>query len=421
MTPITAAAVTRVVLSNGLTVIVKSSTGTGSVAIHGFVKAGAVFDGDRAGHARFTGSALMHGTRRRTAHQMAEDLDAMGASLVVAPGLEVTTVAGKALADDSPALLDTAAEVLMTPAFPAGEVETVRGQLLTAALVNALDTRQVAERLFRRLVYPDGHPHSRNPDGDEAVLAALGPADLQAFHALHFRPEAAAFAVVGDVEPRRAVDLAQEKFGAWASRGPWSMPLFPIVAGTNGPKREEVVLQGKSQADLALGGTGVSRTDPDYYAVMIANLLLGQLGMMGRVGENLRERQGMAYYAYSDLRAGLLAGPWWVRAGVNPANLDRAIAAIVAEIRTLQRDGPDADELADARRFLVGSLAVRLETNQGIAQALADIELYGLGLDYLEWYPAIIDSIGRDDIVAAVRRLPADAYTLAIAGPERVA
>jgi zinc protease len=152
---------------------------------------------------------------------------------------------------------------------------------------------------------------------------------------------------------------------------------------------------------------------------MMANLFLGQLGMMGRVGQNVRERQGMAYYAFSELRAGLLAGPWAVRAGVNPANVDRAVAAIVHEISELQAGGPAPDELSDARTFLVGSLAVRLETSQGIAQTLADVELFDLGPDYLEQYPAIIHGVSQDAIVAAARRFPAAAYVLAIAGPER--
>lgn len=421
MTPIAAANVTRTVLSNGMTVIVKPSAGTETVAIHGVVKAGGVFDSGRPGHARFVGATLMHGTRRRTAQQIAEDLDAMGASLAVGSGLEVTAVIGRALADDLPALLGTAAEVLTEPAFPPDEVEKVRGQLLTAARVNALDTRQVAERLFRRMAYPDGHPQSQSPDGDEMVLTALTPADLHAFHAGHYRPEAAAFTIVGDLDAGEAVDLAAAVFGRWPSGGAWSMPRFDAPLAVGGLRREEAQLPGKTQADLVLGVPGLSRTEPGYYPAMMANLLLGQLGMMGRVGENVRERQGMAYYAYSDLRAGLLAGPWWVRAGVNPTNLDRAIAAIVAEILALQREGPGEDELADGRRSLVGSLALRLETTQGVAQTLSDIELFGLGLDYLARYPSIIEGVGRDDIVDAIRRFPAEAYTLAIAGPERAA
>jgi zinc protease len=141
--------------------------------------------------------------------------------------------------------------------------------------------------------------------------------------------------------------------------------------------------------------------------------------MMGRIGQNVREHQGMAYHAFSDLRAGLLAGPWWVRAGVNPANVDCAVAAILHEVRELQANGPAPDELADARAYLIGSLAVRLETSQGVAQTLADIELFGLGLDYLERYPSIINGTSRDAIVRAARRFPVEAYALAIAGPQR--
>lgn len=417
--PVAAGQIVRTVLPNGLTCLARPSPDSGAVAIQGFVKAGAAFDGDRPGLSRFVGSALMRGTVRRSGPQLAEDLDAIGACLAVAPGLEVVVLSGRALAGDAPAILDAAAEVIATPTFPDDEAERVRGELITSARVNALDTRQSSERAFRRITYPAGHPHSYSPDGDEATLLSLTPDDLRAFHAERVRPEAAALVLVGDVDPGRATDLMAASFGQWPQSGAWAMPGFPDPSQPPDTRREELVLPGKSQADLVLGTHGVARCDPDYYAVMLANLLLGQLGMMGRIGESVRERQGMAYYAYSDLRAGLLAGPWWVRAGVHPSNLDRAISAITHEIEQLQRDGPTGDELADARTYLVGSLAVRLETNQGIAQTLADIELFGLGLDYIERYPEIIGGVSRDAIVEAIRRFPTWGYTLAIAGPQR--
>ena len=176
-------------------------------------------------------------------------------------------------------------------------------------------------------------------------------------------------------------------------------------------------MSGKVQSDLIVGVPGIARTDPAYYEMMAANLILGQIGLMGRLGESVRERQGMAYYAYSDLRAGLLPGPWWVRAGVNPANEDRALSSILDEIKRFQDDGPDGNELADAREFLVGSMAVRLETNGGIAQTLAEIELYGLGLDYLERYPGIIRKLSGEDLRRAAARLSTRDYYAAIAGP----
>ena len=421
MTLLAADRVTRSVLPNGLTVLVRPSPGSGSVVLHGYVKAGALFDGDRPGLARFTGSMLVHGTARRSALQIAEDLEGRGASLNVTPGLEQAAVTGRALPGDLPALLGLAAEVMTEPAFPADEVEKVRGRLVTSARVSALDTRYVAERSFRRLAYPDGHPHAQPPDGEETVLAALSPDDLRAFHARHVHAGGTLLAIVGDITAGPTVEQVANAFGAWPAGDGWMLPALPEPQPLGRPVRQDIAVPGKSQSDLVLGAPGIRRGDPEYYATMVTNLLLGQLGLMGRVGENVRERQGMAYYAFSDLRAGLLAGPWWVKAGVNPANVERAAEAILHEVRTLQRDGPRVEELADARTFLVGSLAVRLETNQGVAQMLADIELYGLGLDYVERYPSIIQGVGHDDIVRAMRRFPADAYALAVAGPERAA
>lgn len=420
--PIAAADVRRTVLPHGLVVLVRPARELGAVAVCGYVRAGAMFDGGRDGLARFVGASLIRGTRRRTGPEIAEALDAMGASLTVGAGIEVATVAARSLAADLPAVLGLIAEVLTAPAFAADEVAKVRSELLTALRINAQDTRQVAERLFRRAAYPAGHPHAAPPDGDEATLAAIDLDALRAFHAAHYRPDAALLAIVGDVDPAWAADLAADAFAAWAAPArPRPAPDVPPVPPPPGFRREEAVLGGKSQTDLVLGVPGVARGDPDYYAFMMANLLMGQLGMMGRIGQAVREQQGMAYYAFSDLRAGLLAGPWWVKAGVNPANLDRAVDTIVREIRGLQVGGPAADELEDARTYLVGSLAVRLETAAGMAQTLADMELFDLGLDYLERYPAIIRRVDRDAIVAASRRFTTDACVLATAGPARTA
>ncbi|MDQ7859913.1 MAG: pitrilysin family protein [Armatimonadota bacterium] len=418
--PIAAAEVARAVLPNGLTCLAKASPGAGMVALCAYVRAGAMYDGDQPGLARFVGASLVRGTHRHRGPDLAEALDAMGASLSASAGIETVSLAAHSLSDDLPRLLGFAAEVLVDPAFPPDEVERVRGELLTAIRVNGLDTRQVAERLFRRLAYPADHPHSRSPDGDEATVAGLDRAALQAFHRMHYVPGAAILAVVGDVEPGAALDQVAAAFAGWHGDAP-----LPLPAGRAAPPaavvRGETPVPGKSQSDLVLGVPGASRRDPDYYALMMANLLLGQLGLMGRIGQRVREKLGVAYYAYSDLRAGLLAGPWWVRAGVNPVNVDRAVAAILAEIETLQSSGPAPDELEDARTFLTGSLAVRLESTPGLAQMLADIELYGLGLDYLERYAAIIGAVSRDAIVRAAHRFPTTAYVLAVAGPDRSA
>ena len=178
------------------------------------------------------------------------------------------------------------------------------------------------------------------------------------------------------------------------------------------------MVAGKTQSDIIWAVPGLARSDPQYYAAMLGNLVLGQLGLMGRLGENVRDKQGLAYYATSRLDADLSAGPWLVAAGVNPANIDRALGGIHEEIDHLLAEGVTEEERSDAVAYLTGSLAIGLEANSGIAGTLIGIERYGLGLDYVQRYPSIIGAITLDEIKAAVRQhLDTSRYVVGIAGP----
>jgi zinc protease len=139
---------------------------------------------------------------------------------------------------------------------------------------------------------------------------------------------------------------------------------------------------------------------------------------MGRLGEKVREEQGLAYYSYSRVDGGAGPGPWRVIAGVNPVNVERAVASIRAEVRRICEELVDAEELADNTAFITGSLPLRLETNEGVARTILDMERYELGLDYLQRYNALINAITAAQVRAVAQRwLDPDAYALAIAGP----
>lgn len=416
--PITPEVVTRVELDNGMVVLVQETRGTGLVAVHGYLKAGAIYDQDRSGLARMVAASLQRGTRSKSSQEIALALDTVGAGLAIRADMEMVTLGLRTLREDFSSALEIMGEVLLTPTFPIEEVEKVRGEALTSLRIGLQDTRQVAERAFRLLTYPMGHPHARFPDGELAVIETLGRDELAAFHQAHYRPEATILAIVGDLSVNDALHAIERIFSRWTRQGSWALPHVPPLEGHETPARRDVRLSGKTQSDIVLGAPGISRTDPTFYQTMIANLILGQLGMMGRLGDRVRERGGMAYYAFSDLRAGLLAGPWWIRAGVNPQNEARAIDGILEEVRRFQEEGPEDGELADARSFLVGSLAIRLETSPGIAQLLADIELFGLGLDYLLRYPDLINQVSGAAIQQAARRFPLTGYCLAVAGPQ---
>lgn len=415
--PIAPDAVTRLVLDNGLVVLIREQPASGLVSVHGYVKAGAMFDNSRSGLARLTAALLTRGTPSQTSQEIADTLDGLGASVGIAAGMETVTVTARALREDASTVLTMLGEMLIAPTFPADELAIVRGELVTGLRMAQQDTRYMAERAFRALAFPAGHPHAHIPDGEEAVVASLGRDALSGFHAATYRPAATILAVVGDLPAATAADLIRRVFEPWDGTGPGTLPVLPQAVAPPSVLRADVRLPGKVQSDVVLGVPGITRADAAYYPTMMANLILGQLGMMGRLGERVREQQGMAYYAYSDLRAGLTAGPWWVRAGINPRNEERAISSIIEEIRRFQTEGPQEDELADAREFLTGSLTLRLETTAGIAQALSEIELFRLGLDFIERYPSLIAAVSGDDIREAAQRFPPTAYAVATAGP----
>ncbi|HMP40989.1 MAG TPA: insulinase family protein [Roseiflexaceae bacterium] len=177
-------------------------------------------------------------------------------------------------------------------------------------------------------------------------------------------------------------------------------------------------MAGKVQSDVIWAVHGLTRASPDYYAASVANMILGRIGLGGRLGNNVREEQGLAYYCGSSIDADLGAGPWAALAGVHPSNVERTIEAMAHEIRQFAADGPTPDELSDARDYMTGSMVLGLETNDGIAGTLLGIERYQLGLDYVEQYPHLINAIDHDQVVAVARRyLSATDYIVVVAGP----
>jgi zinc protease len=189
------------------------------------------------------------------------------------------------------------------------------------------------------------------------------------------------------------------------------------------PERRIVHMKGKSQVDVVCALPGISRTDPEYYALMLANFVLGGGSLSSRLMDNLRDKQGLVYGAYSILNAGIGAGPVQIRAGTNPANADRTADEILTQVSRMHAEGPDSTELAEAVSYLTGVFPVRLETNSGVASQLLGAELYGLGMDYIERYPAIIRAITLEETRAAGRKyLHPRGHALALAGsyPESV-
>jgi zinc protease len=380
--------VTRHTLRNGLTVLVRQNHTNPTVVFRGYVRAGGLCDtDDTAGLADLTATAARRGTATRTFREINEALESVGASLSMGAGRQLAVFFGKSLKEDLPLLIEIAAEILQHPTFPDGELEKVRGQVITSLHQLEDNTRRKASREFRALCYPKGHPYGRSTEGSLDTVPRLQRDDLIAFYERFYSPRNTAIAVVGDVKAGEVLERLEDAFGGWQLPGddtPYDIPDAPRPEGV---QRIVASMFNKTQVDIVWGLPGLNRTSPDYYAAHVANAILGQVGLMGRLGANVRDKQGLAYYASSNLEAGLGSGPWSVYAGVAPDDVDRALESILTEIARLCDELVTEEELADAQDFLTGTLPLRLETNDGVTDALVGMELYGLGLDFFAPLP----------------------------------
>jgi zinc protease len=319
--------------------------------------------------------------------------------------------------DDFADLLALICDIVRSPVFEETELAKRRAEAITAVRQDADSTATRSVESLMTLLYGTDHPYARPARGTVPSLEAIRRDDLVAFHARHLVPGALRVVVAGDIDPSIATAEVARLLDDWQSPPP-APDIVPAPPAFAGRRVAVIPMPGKAQSDISYGFTAVRRLDPRYYACWLLNNVLGQFGLGGRLADNIRERQGMAYYAFSAFDATLGEGPLVVRAGVDPANVRKTIDAIDSEVRTLAKDGPSPAELDESRDALIGSIPRMLETNEGIADFLQTAEFFGLGLDYDRRLPELLRAVTLDDVRQAGRAvLDPDAAAIAIAGP----
>src|SRR5437867_4178123 len=207
----------------------------------------------------------------------------------------------------------------MTTTIPRS-LAPVRQQLDNVAIVTAKESRATPTVAIHAgfapgaVLYPV-HPYALPSRGTVANVEQMPEQALRDFHRARFAPRSCALAMVGDIEPARAIEQAARVFGGWKAPAPPS-PVFPPVTPPTSRQRLVIPMMNKAQADIAYGFVAILRSDPAYYAYWLMNNILGQFSLGGRLGDSIRERQGMAYYVFSALDANIVPGPLAVRAGV---------------------------------------------------------------------------------------------------------
>ena len=439
----------RRVLANGATIIAKESRATPAVTIHASLRAGTVYDpATLPGLSHFVSRTVDRGTTTRSADDIAELLDARGVSLSVLVNRHALSLVCTCLVEDYQVVMALLAEILQSATFPEGEVETKRGEIITLIRQDEDNPATVAAEGLMSMLYGAEHPYGRPTRGTVDSVQRIDAAALRAFHASRCRPQFLSLVVVGDLECTRAIDVAAETLVEWKREGgagakapaheqastceqapayehaparaavPEDFSWLAVPPVPPARRVQVVPMMNKAQTDIAYGFTSITRSDPAFFACTLMNNILGQYSLGGRLGDSIRERQGMAYYVSSGMDASVIPGPLMIRAGVSPDNVRRAVASIDEELSRMAADGPTEEELAESRQYLIGSMPRNLETNLGIATYLQMMEFFGLGLDYDLRVPGLLRAVTLDQVHAAARRvLDTSRAAIVVAGP----
>ena len=413
----------RVVLDNGMVVIIYENRSNPTVALTGGLNAGGMLDPDgKNGLAQITAGLLQKGTSKRTADQIAQEKDFVGMSIGTSADTESASFSGRALSKNLDLMLELLSDSLRNPTFPQDEFDKLKARRLSGIKQEQDNPDSLAFRAFSGKVYPPGHPyHALTVDDELANTSSISRDEVVAFYKSHYGPETAVLVLVGDVDTQQASAKIKAHFGDWQKIGAPPRPPIPSVPRQTAVEKQVIPMPDKSQNSVILGyAGGLKRSDPDFYAAIIMNYVLGGGGALGsQLGNVLRDDMGLVYSIYSTFDAGLGAGPWYAYLGTNPQNVDKAAKVLVDQIKLMRNEGADKQKVREAIDFITGSFpARRLVENGSIAQTLYGAEVYSLGMDYIQKYSSLYQAVTVEQVNAMAKKyLHPEAYTLVIAGP----
>jgi predicted Zn-dependent peptidase len=385
-------------LANGLQVVLLRSTKVPTFNMQMVILSGGLSDpADYRGLASFTASLLREGTKTRDSKAISEQVDALGATLGANSGFSsmTTNVSASGLVESLDQTLDLFADVIRNPTFPQAEVDRYKTRTLAQLQLFRSNPQFLAQEQFNRAIYGTNHPASvvtAPPDS----LKKLSSKDLAEFHAKYYRPNNAILAIVGDVTMKDIMPKLEKAFGNW-EKGDVPSTSIPAAPAQGESKIYLIDRPGSVQTVLQLGTLGIERTSPDYFAVLLADRVLGG-GPSGRLFLNLREDKGYTYGAYSGFGGSKFRGTWISSSEVRTDVTEGAMKEFMYELKRLRDEKVPADELENAKRAIVGSFALSLEQPQSLLQNIITQKLYNLPVDYWDTYPQKVDAITAEEV-----------------------
>ncbi len=391
-------------LKNGLRVILLESHKVPTFNMQLVVLSGGLSDKpDYRGLATFTAALLREGTSKRSSKDIAEQVDALGATLTANSGLSSMTsvVNTGGLVENLDQTLDLFADVARNPTFPQPEVDKYKTRTLAQLQFQRSIPQFLAAEQFQRAIYGADHPASLVAPPAES-LKKLTSKDLAEFHATYYRPNNAIIAIVGDVTMKEILPKLEKAFGDW-EKGTVPATTIPAAPAQTDSRIYLIDRPGSVQTVIQLGTLGIERTSPDYFAVLLADRVLGG-GPSGRLFMNLREDKGYTYGAYSNFGGSKFKGTWISSSEVRTDVTEGAMKEFMYELKRMRDEPVTAEELDNAKRAIIGNFALSLEQPQALLQNIITQKLYNLPADYWDTYPQKVSAITTADVQRAAKQ-----------------
>jgi zinc protease len=385
-------------LKNGLRVMVLEDHKLPTFTMQMVVLSGGAADpADSLGAASYTASLLREGTKTRDSKQIAEQIDALGATLFASSGLTSlnSNVMASGLVENMNPIMELFADVLLNPNFSADEFSKYKARQLAAIRQQRSSPGFLASEKFAQAIY-GSHLGARTALTAEQIQK-LTPEILRQFHATHYKPNNAIFAIVGDVKPAEVVARLEKTFANWQ---PGDVPktTIPAVSPVGASKIYLIDRPNSVQTSLVLGVPSITRTDPDYFALEMMNQVVGG-GASARLFLNIREDKGYTYGAYSSVSSPKsYPGTFRASSDVRSDVTSGALKEFMYELKRIREEKVPTDEFDRAQRTIVGGWALQLESPQAVLSNWINSKLYDLPADYWDTYPQKIAAVTPDDI-----------------------
>lgn len=412
--------VERVVLPNGLVLLVSENHSTPSISMSAIVRAGSRFEADeKAGLASLAAELIEEGTTTRTSQQIAEAIDSTGGHLMTFGDYQSSRLAVVSLSRDFDVVLEIGSDLLMNAVFPENKVRQ-QIERRAAQIKSRLDVpRTQASDIFNEIIFR-GTPQHRPTVGYEATVRRLSRSEIEEFYRRYYVPNNATLAIAGDIGTKEAIERVTSELGKWEGARGFVLPDVPRPSLAAHPV-EKYVSASKEQVNVFIGHLGIERKDPDYHALLVMDTILGSSpGFTSRIPRILRDEQGLAYSTFANVTssAGVDPGRFVAYIGTAPANLERARDGLRDEIKRIVQQGVTEEELEIAKSYLTGSFVLRFQRNAQVAEFMLEAETYDLGFDYLEKYPELIHAVTVEDVTRVTRKhIHPERLTTVVVGP----